>query len=137
MASSGMLCHVALVLTRATWHNIPKDAILHSHHHGNLKPYRDVSPVKYKLGFYIPDNGTLHSHRCESLKSYNLAEVLVIFPNRYMQAQRSYHKSTYSCLFSHQHVVQYGIEVTAGICPCWVSHMHSGNTVYNRNCKYT
>jgi hypothetical protein len=81
MASSGMLCHVALVttnvseefsasiirvtrigelrtrlaittlmmealgssetsvLTRSTWHNIPEDALLHSHRCENLKPY--------------------------------------------------------------------------------------------------
>jgi hypothetical protein len=31
---------------------------------------RDVSPVKYELGFYIPEDGTLHSHRREHLKSY-------------------------------------------------------------------
>jgi hypothetical protein len=29
------------VLTRATWHNIPEDTILHSHHRENLKSYRD------------------------------------------------------------------------------------------------
>jgi hypothetical protein len=29
-----------------------------------------VSPVKYELGFYIPEDGVLHSHRRESLKSY-------------------------------------------------------------------
>jgi hypothetical protein len=29
----------SLVLTRATWHNIPEDGILHSHHHENLKSY--------------------------------------------------------------------------------------------------
>jgi hypothetical protein len=28
------------VLTRATWHNIPEDAILHSHRRENLKSYR-------------------------------------------------------------------------------------------------
>jgi hypothetical protein len=28
-----------LVLTRATWHNIPEDGILHSHCHENLKSY--------------------------------------------------------------------------------------------------
>jgi hypothetical protein len=28
------------VLTRATWHNIPEDAILHSHHRENLKSYK-------------------------------------------------------------------------------------------------
>jgi hypothetical protein len=28
-----------------------------------------VSPVKYELGFYIPEDGILHSHRRENLKS--------------------------------------------------------------------
>jgi hypothetical protein len=27
-----------------------------------------VSPVRYELGFYIPEDGTLHSDRCEHLK---------------------------------------------------------------------
>jgi hypothetical protein len=30
-----------------------------------------VSPVKYELGFYIPEDGILHSHGRENLKSYN------------------------------------------------------------------
>jgi hypothetical protein len=30
----------------------------------------NVSPVKYKLGFYIQGEGILHSHRREKLKSY-------------------------------------------------------------------
>jgi hypothetical protein len=29
-----------------------------------------VSPVKYELGFYIPEDDILHSHRREELKSY-------------------------------------------------------------------
>jgi hypothetical protein len=29
-----------------------------------------VSPVKYELDFYIPENDILHSHRSETLKSY-------------------------------------------------------------------
>jgi hypothetical protein len=29
-----------------------------------------VSPVKYKLGFYIPEDDILHSRRCENHKSY-------------------------------------------------------------------
>jgi hypothetical protein len=29
-----------------------------------------VSPVRYELGFYIPEDGILHSHRRENLKSY-------------------------------------------------------------------
>jgi hypothetical protein len=27
-----------------------------------------VSPVKYELGFYIPEDGILHSHSRENLK---------------------------------------------------------------------
>jgi hypothetical protein len=29
-----------------------------------------VSPVKYELGFYIPEDDILHSHCSENLKSY-------------------------------------------------------------------
>jgi hypothetical protein len=31
-----------------------------------------VSPVRYKLGLYIPEDDILHSHRRENLKSYSL-----------------------------------------------------------------
>jgi hypothetical protein len=29
-----------------------------------------VSPVKYELGFYIPEDGIIRSDRSENLKSY-------------------------------------------------------------------
>jgi hypothetical protein len=29
-----------------------------------------MSPVRYELGFYIPEDGILYSHRRENLKSY-------------------------------------------------------------------
>jgi hypothetical protein len=29
-----------------------------------------MSPVRYKLGFYITEDGILHSHRHENLKSH-------------------------------------------------------------------
>jgi hypothetical protein len=29
-----------------------------------------MSPVRYELGFCIPEDGILHSHRCENLKLY-------------------------------------------------------------------
>jgi hypothetical protein len=29
-----------------------------------------VSPMKYELGFYIPEDAILHNHRRENLKSY-------------------------------------------------------------------
>jgi hypothetical protein len=46
-----------------------------------------VSPVKYELCFYIPEDDILHSHRRENLKSYsffNLHELtaLCVFKNR-------------------------------------------------------
>jgi hypothetical protein len=31
-----------------------------------------VSPVKYELEFYIPEDAILHSHRRENLKSYGV-----------------------------------------------------------------
>jgi hypothetical protein len=31
-----------------------------------------VSPVKYELGFYIPEDDIFHSHRRENLKSYTV-----------------------------------------------------------------
>jgi hypothetical protein len=32
-----------------------------------------VSPVKYEMGFYIPEDGILHSHRRGNLKSYTIS----------------------------------------------------------------
>jgi hypothetical protein len=37
-----------------------------------------VSPVKYELGFYIPEDGILHSHCRERLKSYTHVTVFDI-----------------------------------------------------------
>jgi hypothetical protein len=34
------------VLTRATWHNIPEDTILHSHRRENLKSYKTLLLLK-------------------------------------------------------------------------------------------
>jgi hypothetical protein len=31
-----------------------------------------VSPVKYELGFYIPEDDILHSHRRDNVNSYKL-----------------------------------------------------------------
>jgi DNA-binding TFAR19-related protein (PDSD5 family) len=61
-----------LVLTRPTRRNIPKDDIIRSHRRENLKSYialtdwalerrRNVSPVRYELGVYIPEDHILHS----------------------------------------------------------------------------
>jgi hypothetical protein len=69
------------VLRRATRRNIPEDGIPHSHYSRNLKSYitltgwalyrrRNVSPVRYKLGFHIQEDDILHSHRLENLKPY-------------------------------------------------------------------
>jgi hypothetical protein len=34
-----------------------------------------VSPVKYELGFYIPEDDILHSHRRGHLKSYIVQHI--------------------------------------------------------------
>jgi hypothetical protein len=71
----------ASVLTRATQHNSPEDVILNSYFSEKFKSYveltgwavywkRNVSPVKYELGLYTPEEDNLHSHRRENLKSY-------------------------------------------------------------------
>jgi hypothetical protein len=68
------------VLTRATRRNILEDAILRSHCREILKSYTaltgwtllwrcNVSPVKYELGFYTPEDDILHIHCRENLKS--------------------------------------------------------------------
>jgi hypothetical protein len=36
-----------------------------------------VLPVKYELGFYIPEDDILHSHRRENLKSYSVKTTFV------------------------------------------------------------
>jgi hypothetical protein len=33
-----------------------------------------MSPVKYELGFYIPEDDILHSHCRENLKSYIMTD---------------------------------------------------------------
>jgi hypothetical protein len=71
----------ASVLTIATRRSIREDSVLHSHRRECLKSYtaltgwtlyrrRNVFPVRYELGFYVPKDGILHSHCRENLKSY-------------------------------------------------------------------
>jgi hypothetical protein len=35
-----------------------------------------VSPVRYELGFYIPEEDILHSHRRETFKSHTVSGLL-------------------------------------------------------------
>jgi hypothetical protein len=51
------------VLTRATRRIIPEDAILHSHHHENLKSY---SPQTHALYIELMQNYTIHSEALAS-----------------------------------------------------------------------
>jgi hypothetical protein len=60
-----------LVLTRITLRNIHEDGILHSHHREELRSYialtgcdlwsGNVFPVRYELGFYIPETAFFKS----------------------------------------------------------------------------
>jgi hypothetical protein len=69
------------VLIRVTLCYISDDGILLGHRRENFKSYitltgwtlqqrRNVSPLRYELGFYILEDGIRHSHRRENLKSY-------------------------------------------------------------------
>jgi hypothetical protein len=44
------------VLIKATWYNIPEDAILHSHHHENLKSHK-IPIVILVLLTVFPEDG--------------------------------------------------------------------------------
>jgi hypothetical protein len=68
-----------LVITTATRRNIPEHGIIHSHCHENLKSYRvltawtrqrrrNVSPVRYELGFCISEGSIRYSRRRETHK---------------------------------------------------------------------
>jgi hypothetical protein len=98
------------------WSNTSKDGILHSHRRENLKSYIAltgwalyrrwiVSPVRYELGFYIPQDDILHSHRCENHKSYIrltgwvLYRRCIVSPVRY---ELSYYIPEDGILHSHR-----------------------------------
>jgi hypothetical protein len=50
-----------------------------------------VSPVKYELGFYIPEDGIVNSHSRENLKSYNSdAWFPSVFTSRLISRLASY-----------------------------------------------
>jgi hypothetical protein len=63
-----------------------------------------VSPVKYELGFYIPEDDILHSHRRDILKSYigltgwALQRRRKVFPVRY---KLGFYMPEYGILHSH------------------------------------
>jgi hypothetical protein len=60
-----------------------------------------VSPVKYELGFYIPEDGILHSSRRESLKCYialtgwTLLRRINVSPVRYELGFFKLHKTAF------------------------------------------
>jgi hypothetical protein len=48
-----------------------------------------MSPVKYELGFYIPEGDILHSHRRENFKSYDVSTVRTIAIRDYRHGTES------------------------------------------------
>jgi hypothetical protein len=50
------------VLIRATWHNIPEDAILHSHCHENLKCY--MVSNKLSEGILLLTDSKVNTYLC-------------------------------------------------------------------------
>jgi hypothetical protein len=48
---------------------------------------RNVSPVRYELGSYIPEDGIPHSHRKENLKSYRYVRSPVLVSVAYQNCK--------------------------------------------------
>jgi hypothetical protein len=44
-------------------------------------------PVRYELGFYIPEEGILHGHRRENLKSYIDLQAASTSTNEYVRCR--------------------------------------------------
>jgi hypothetical protein len=53
-----------------------------------------VSPVKYELDFYVPEDDILHSYRRENLKSYNQCEVSVPVFHKRLISKFVFHVAT-------------------------------------------
>jgi hypothetical protein len=52
-----------------------------------------VSPVKYEVGFYIPEDDILHSHCRENLKSYIHQQLLlnsILMPAKFLETRILY-----------------------------------------------
>jgi hypothetical protein len=47
-----------------------------------------VSPVKYEMCFYIPEDDILNNHRCENLKSYIALTGWVLYRRRNLSPVR-------------------------------------------------
>jgi hypothetical protein len=56
-------------------------------------------PVRYELGFYIPEDGILHSHRREYLKSYIQGFIRAIANSERECYNDEFHTSYESWLF--------------------------------------
>jgi hypothetical protein len=64
-----------------------------------------VSPLRYELGFYIPENDILLSHRRENLSSYIALTGLVLWRRRNVSPLRyelGFHIPEYGILHSHR-----------------------------------
>jgi hypothetical protein len=77
----GELGTLAVTSNRRTLRRNTKYIFVAYHHRENFKSYialtgwapyrrRNVSPVKYELGFYIPEDNIVHTHCHENLESY-------------------------------------------------------------------
>jgi hypothetical protein len=61
-----------------------------------------MSPVRYELGFYIPEDGILHSHRRENLESYIILtgwalQRKLLSPVKYEQSHSHRREKLTSC----------------------------------------
>jgi hypothetical protein len=90
-----------------------------------------VSPVKYELGFYIPDDDILHSHRRENLKSTRFNPFIALVSRLSARSLRSAVPDILGSDYSRGKIVpQYSVSAL----PCAHGHLEYADPLSRELC---